>query len=773
MLRRPVPLPTALLLTLLALLGLAVPLAGTLFAAPAAAAGPVEDDEADYVVIAGAAGLRWDDIDADRTPNLWKLAERGSIGSLSTRSAHTPTCPADGWLTLGAGNLAERTGVGEKPADGQVEPNPDLPVQCEKLDVAIERPDAVGAYLPDQEAVVERQRELPYGTVPGALAESVRCTTAVGEGAAVAAARSFGRVDRYHPALPAAKEAKKALSECLLTIVDLGAIDGRTPAQRLRQAAAADKQLGQLLAARPKNSTLLVAGVADTEASSRLHAVIADGKGWEGGYLTSASTGRAGYLQLVDLAPTALNLLGRDVPKRIMVGHPAVLTDGRPADLDQATAAGTDADRRAAASRTVSAWFFWLLALVQIGLFTAVVPLLRRSYRHAGPTGPSSPPPRLVSLLEVLLTGASLALPAALIAGVVPWWRFGRRGLIFGLVTAGITLVLTVVTVRLPVYRRRTLGPVGVVAAIAAAVVGIDLITGARLQLNGVAGYSVLEGTRYAGIGMVGMGVFFAGVLLTAGTLAQLVPQRNRPGLVAAIGAAGVLLVGIPALGADAGGAVALTAGVCLTAALCPGGWLTFRRLALAMLAGLAATVVFALIDVRQPVDQQGSLGRFLTQLSDGTSGPTLARLGGANRIALFTSPLTVLALVSAVFLWVVLMRPWGGLKRLYGIYPPIRAAVAGLWLASIVGGLLGGAALNVMGAAAATAVPILTLGAMRVLGHAADRTRISEDTPTAPATIGDDPAATQAPALRVATPETASSPAPVSGDTPEAVSGP
>ncbi|MFD0597899.1 hypothetical protein ACFQZ4_41210 [Catellatospora coxensis] len=177
---------------------------------------------------------------------------------------------------------------------------------------------------------------------------------------------------------------------------------------------------------------------------------------------------------------------------------------------------------------------------------------------------------------------------------------------------------------------------------------------------------------------------------------------------------------------------------MCLTAALCPGGWLTFKRLALAMAAGVVATVVFALIDVRQPVDQQGSLGRFLTQLSDGTSGPTLNRLGDANRIALVTSPLTVLALVSAVFLWVVLMRPWGGLKRLYGIYPPIRAAVAGIGLASILGGLLGGAALNVTGAAAATAIPVLTLGAMRVLGHAADRTRIAEEAPS-PVTVSDD----------------------------------
>ena len=40
----------------------------------------------------------------------------GSIGSLSVRSAHRPTCPVDGWLTLGAGNFAAWNG--SRPVDG-------------------------------------------------------------------------------------------------------------------------------------------------------------------------------------------------------------------------------------------------------------------------------------------------------------------------------------------------------------------------------------------------------------------------------------------------------------------------------------------------------------------------------------------------------------------------------------------------------------------------------------------------------------------------------
>src|SRR5690606_5239214 len=40
---------------------------------------PEIERTADYVVIAGAAGLRWSDVDPQRTPNLWRLATDGAI----------------------------------------------------------------------------------------------------------------------------------------------------------------------------------------------------------------------------------------------------------------------------------------------------------------------------------------------------------------------------------------------------------------------------------------------------------------------------------------------------------------------------------------------------------------------------------------------------------------------------------------------------------------------------------------------------------------------
>lgn len=673
---------------------------------------------ADYVVIAGAPGLRWDDVDPETTPTLWRMAERGSIGSLSVRSARRPTCPVDGWLTLGAGNYAAW--------DGQP-----VTEECRPPRVTIERPDGIGAFLPDQRAVVRHNQEkLRWGAVPGALAESVRCSVAIGPGAAIAAARPFGRVDRYRPSLP--DDLADLLASCVLSIVDLGTVAGEEPEERAAAAARADAALARVLDARPERSLVIVAGIADTDHTSRLHVAIADGPGWDQSWLTSASTGRVGYLQLVDLAPTALAALGRPAPERLFAGKPATTAEGRPHDLPAAIARPADADREARAQRHVATWFFAVLTGAQLVLAVVSVPLLRRARRHGGPIEDRPAPRWLVATVQLLLVGAALAIPAALIADLVPWWRSGEAGWVFAGVLL-LALALTTAVVRGAPWYASTLGPMGMVAGVGAVVVGADVLTGARLQLNGVAGYSALEGMRYAGIGTVGLGVIIAGVLLAAGCLAQRVRRSWRPAVIVVVGGAAVIVVGSPYLGADPVGAIALTAGVSIAAAISTGGWVTFPRFAWATIAGLAVTAGFAFLDLQRPAAERGSLGRFLTELSEGTGGLTVQRVGTANVAALVSSPLSLLAIVAAILVWFALLQPWGGLKRLFGLYPAVRAGMAGIAVASLLGGVLSGSALNVAGAAAALTVPMATMAALRVLDHAGVRTHLPSPTSESP----------------------------------------
>jgi len=670
-----------------------------------------------YVIVAGAAGLRWDDVNPTDTPNLWRLALQGSIGALSVRSATTPTCPADGWLTLGAGSYARRT------AGPVVD-------ECPPMAVDIERPDSQGANLPDQEfGVADLNRDLTYRTQPGALAEAVRCTVAVGPGAAVAAARPYGRVDRYEPSLPAKPES--LLSSCVLSIVDLGTVDGDDPAVRRADAQQVDQHLAALMDGRPSSSLLLVAGLSDTDRTSRLHVAIADGPGYRGGYLTSSSTGRHGYVQLTDLAPTALAALGKQAPEKLFTGAPVDSVTGRPTAVAAAVAHFSDADREASEQRRVAGWFFTAVTLFELALFVAAVPLLRRARRmpddqeqpaQRDPPGDPVRLARLINAAEVLLVAAAVTVPGALIADAVPWWRSTAPGPIFAVVTVGMIALLTAIVVLGP-WRRGALGPLGAVGGLAAGIVGVDVLTGAHLQLNGVAGYSAVEGGRYAGLGTIGLGLFIAGVLLMSGGLAQRLSRRWRPVVVAFLGGVGVVLVGSPYLGSEAAGAIALTAGVCVAAAIAAGGFLTFARLAWATLTGLAVTLGFALLDLRRPVEDRGSLGRFVSAFQDGTAGNLLHRISVTNVTVLVTSPLTLVVLGSAVLVMFVLLRPWGGLKRLFGIFPAVRAALTGTAVAAILAGLLDGVGFNVAGAAAAVAVPLAVVSTLRVLAHAEDRT--------------------------------------------------
>jgi hypothetical protein len=669
-------------------------------------------DTADYVIVAGAAGLRWDDLDPQRTPALWQEATRGSIGWLSVRSAHHTTCPADGWLTLGAGNYA-------------VWDTARVTGQCPAVAPVLEQPDGIGANLPKLGQVVRaNQDNQPYGAVPGALAESVRCTVAVGPGAAVAAARPFGRVDNYAATLP--DDPRSLLSRCVLSIVDLGTITG-TGTARQSLVARADAALARVVAARPDRSLVMVAGVSDTDTRSRLHLAIAEGPGWQDGWLTSAGTSRDGYVQLVDIAPTVLAALGRPVPEGLFSGRSATSVSGRPADPADAVGGEHNADKRAGAQLGIAGMFFIGLAAVQLLVFLLVVPLMMRARRHAGPTGPASAPRLFVLVVEVLLIAGALAIPAALIADAAPWWRAGRPGIVFALLTFALVVIGTA-AVRLAPRYPRTLWPMGVSSAIAAAVIGFDLLTGARLQLNGVAGYSAIEGSRYAGVGSVGLGVFVAGTLAVAGCLAQSVRRPWRPVVVVLIGGFAVVMVGSPYLGADPVGAIAVTAGVCVAAAISTGGWLTFPRFAWAALAGLVVTIGFAALDLSRPALEQGSLGRFLTALGDGTAGPAIQRAATSNGHAL-DSPLTLLAVAGALMLAFSRFSPWGGLNRVFGLHPALRAALAGTTVATLIAGVLGGAAFAVAGAAAAVAVPLAMLTTLRVLEHAADRTRPEGET--------------------------------------------
>jgi len=284
-------------------------------------------------------------------------------------------------------------------------------------------------------------------------------------------------------------------------------------------------------------------------------------------------------------------------------------------------------------------------------------------------------------------------------------------------------LVAATVAAGLATARHRALGPLGGVAGGVVIAIALDVLTGARLQLDGVTGYSALAGARYAGIGTIGLGMFTGTLLLAAAALAQRAPRQWRPVVVTTVGSVGAVIVGSPYFGADAAGAVGLTAGVCTAAAMSAGGWLSYRRLAGAVLAGLGLTAAFAVLDLRRPAEQRSSVGRFVAHLDDGTAAVVLQRAGESSIVTVANSPLTLLVIGAALYIGLVLLRDWGGLRRVHGLFPAVRGALAGTIVATLIVGVVEGVGLNVTGAALAVALPLIVLAVLRVRHHRTDRT--------------------------------------------------
>src|SRR5262249_35591257 len=152
----------------------------------------------------------------------------------------------------GAGNYAARTGGRTDHA-------------CPPLSVGIDHPAGGAAFLSNDEKqrIISLNQDLPWGAQAGALAESMRCTTTVGPGAALAAARPFGRIRRYVDSLP--DNPTDLLAGCVLSVVDLGTVsDGAGAVARRAAARRVDANLAKVAAARPARSLLMVAGVSDT-----------------------------------------------------------------------------------------------------------------------------------------------------------------------------------------------------------------------------------------------------------------------------------------------------------------------------------------------------------------------------------------------------------------------------------------------------------------------------------------------------------------------------
>ena len=706
---------------------------------------------ADRVLVVGVPGLTWTDLAPDRTPELWDLAGDAPIGALSVRAARPITCILDGWATLGAGNRARYPG----PEDALLPvPLPAVPEQgggqtgtddggdgsvgpsslCDRQQLIAR----LGLSDPEQSVrrIAQDEGTVRFGAQPGALGSAVGCGTALGRAAALAVAAP-GLDPVIHDQLPREDaELAAVVADCPVTVVSLDGLIGtaslgpeptdpgvseRTVSpERAAGLVVVDGAVGRIRAVAdqlPGDTLLLLQGLSEVDdARPRLHVVIAAGPGFDHpGWLTSASTGRVPFAQLIDVAPTVLRALGIEAPSS-MNGRPLRIGGERPA-LAEAVVELERANTAARVHYRSTGLLFWTLVVAIAAVVGAGVLVLgrRAEVRRSVPEG------RRRALRLGALAVASLPV-ATYLANLAPWEAAGSPRLALLVAVGAAEAAVLTLAVAGP-WRRRPLGPPLAVLAGTAATLVADVLTGSPLELDALLGYDAIVAGRFTGFGNLSFGLLSVSMLLVTAAVATAVGRRVDParrrsavaGVVGSIGVATVGLVGAPALGRDFGGVLALLPGFVLLGMLVTGVRVTVARLVLVLGAAVVAVSALAVLDWRGPPEDRSHLGRFVEQVLSGDAWTVVLRKAQANLDIVLGSAL-VWTLPTALLAALWLVGPRGLLRGRAGgpggltadDVLPLRAGLLASALTLALGAAVNDSGVAVPAIAAALLVPLL-----------------------------------------------------------------
>jgi hypothetical protein len=639
-------------------------------------------------VIVGISGLRWSQVTPAAAPALWRLAASGSAGDLVGYAEHPVACPADGWLTLNSGARA----AAPRPLPGG---------RCEALPPVVQ--EGAGARVPAMPQLIAYNAQFHENPDWGLLGRLASCSTAVGPGAALALAAPDGAVSGY--VRSPAEMSAGTLARCPLTLIDLGQI----PYTERMFPSVTDHILSHIVAELPPDTLLLVTAPGGSAAGGRPHLLttVVNGPGYARGLLTAASTRRPGIVTLTDLTPTVARWLGRAVPG-YLAGSVAVRGDRGP--LAAAVRELTARDTAEQVWMSTHAWFFACYAALDALLLGVPAVMFwgagerNRRRRAAGM--------RVAGVI-------SGAVPVGtFLAGLGPWLEQSRPSVWLYGMSAGWTAVLAGLAFALTRRWRDPLAPAGAICLLTLGVLGADVMTGSRLQLETPFGLSLLEAGRYYGIGNNALGVYCVAALAGAAWLGAAAlrwfPGRRRPAvlLAGAVGVFAVMASGWPGFGAKVGGTIAMVPCFALLLLALGGKAVRWRHAVPATASGLVLVTVLALLSYLVPAAGVSDIGAFFGNLLHGHGGAVLERKASSNLGTLTVSALSPLVPCAVVLAGLALWRPlWFRLRTLplaFGSSPLLRVTAWLSWLVLVIGWLADDSGVIVPAAAMPFAVPLV-----------------------------------------------------------------
>lgn len=365
----------------------------------------------------------------------------------------------------------------------------------------------------------------------------------------------------------------------------------------------ADSFIGRLEGLLGKNGILIVLSPYPSysfleKTGNSLCPILVTGKGIGRGLLTSGSTRISGVVTNLDIAPSILNWFGLPAPTEA-VGRP-VSIDPSSSPVEALTATNMNASRQAT-NIPVLRQAAGLLIGIAILLLLIWFAFKDRSKRH-----------RIVCVIALIPPSM---LPALLLTGLMPWEGLLATWVFVSVATIIFTLIFRY-TSRSPMQSLMNLSIFFTV------LVAIDMLTGGHLCGQSIIGYSVVDGSRYYGMGNEVMGALIGAMLAGIGLAAVYGKWSLRTIRISLIIGmiVGTALIGSPSLGINTGGAISIVTAFGTALAVSSQRKFDLKsllRIAVGVAAVLAGLIAF---DVMRGQSGESHLGRAFGALTSGGS---------------------------------------------------------------------------------------------------------------------------------------------------------
>ncbi len=316
---------------------------------------------------------------------------------------------------------------------------------------------------------------------------------------------------------------------------------------------------------------------------------------------------------------------------------------------------------------------------------------------------------RGVAAFELAALTLLFVFPATYLAALLPFAYSGLPGYWLFVVAASVGSAALVYATT----DRRGTTPVLVALGAVVGLVVVDVLTGAHLQFNGTFGYSPTIGGRYAGLGNLGFAQLAAGAVLLACLLAARIGGRRGARWAAGLLAIAILVDGLPFFGADVGGVLSMVPAFGVTTAMLFGWRFRWRLVAAFGAAAVVLLGIFVAVDLSRPADERSHLGRLLGG-NGGDLSVILRRKFDANLDVVTATPFALLLPLVYIAVAYYVWRSPGPLGVVRARIPTMTAALTGLGIVAVLGTALNDSGIAITGVMFGVVVPVLVILAAR-----------------------------------------------------------